>query len=243
MTSSIFGDLFSGGYKDAAAAQSAGLTSGYAAATPLYGQARSDINTNYAAALAPYTALGKTAAPGVAAYGSAVMGDPAAIQKQLEASPGYQFNLTEGLKGIDRGAAARGLTTSGNTLTAEQKFGAGLASNTYQNYLASLAPYFGVAENAAAGTAGVATGQGNQLAGIAGNQGNLAFNTQAGIGAAQAGADINAQNAQNSFISGITNLGGKLLGAKIGGGGTTDPTTLPNAGFGTRFFSGGYGVT
>src|SRR6185436_14320623 len=122
----LFGDLFSGGYKDAANAASAGYNTAYNAATPLYDAGRSAVTQDYGKALAPYTALNKSATAGANDYAAALGvggGDPAAIEAKLAATPGYQFTLGQGLKAIDRGAAARGLTTSGNTLQAEQKYG------------------------------------------------------------------------------------------------------------------------
>src|SRR5262245_46474716 len=44
-------------------------------------------------------------------------------------SPGYNFRLSEGLKAIDRGAAARGILGSGATTRAEQRYGEGLAAS------------------------------------------------------------------------------------------------------------------
>ena len=214
----LFGDLFSGGYKDAANAASSGYTAGYNQATPLYGAGREAIGQNYTAALGALRPVTAGANAGAKAYAGAlgIGGDPAAIQRQLEATPGYQFTLGQGLQAIDRGAASRGLTTSGNTIAAEQKYGAGLADQTYQNYVQNLQPYLGQQTQAGALNAGVYTGLGNALNSSYGNQGNLAFNTQAGIGNAQAAGDIAGQNAENSFIGGVMNLGGKLLGSKMG---------------------------
>jgi hypothetical protein len=47
--------------------------------------------------------------------------------------PGYAFRVSEGLKGIDRGAAARGGILTGGTLKAEQQFGQDMASQEYGN--------------------------------------------------------------------------------------------------------------
>jgi hypothetical protein len=239
---SLFSDMLTGGYKDAAGATSTGLQTGYNQAGSLYDTGRTAATTNYAAALDPFNQILKSTAPGVNAYGTALGlgGNPADVQKQLEATPGYQFNLTQGLQAIDRGAASRGLTTSGNTIAAEQKYGAGLASQTYNDYVANLARFLPQQLGAATGAANVNMGLGSTINSSYGNQGNLAFNTQAGIGNAQAGSDIAGQNAQNSFLKGVMDLGGKLLGAKGGGGG--DPTSLPSLGFGTPFLSGGFGV-
>jgi hypothetical protein len=49
-------------------------------------------------------------------------------------SPGYQFQMQEGLKSIDAGAAARGMLTSGQTQQAEMQYAQGLASQDFGNY-------------------------------------------------------------------------------------------------------------
>lgn len=47
--------------------------------------------------------------------------------------PGYQFRLNEGMKALDRGAAARGGLLTGGTAKAEQQYGQDYASNEYNN--------------------------------------------------------------------------------------------------------------
>ena len=51
----------------------------------------------------------------------------------FQADPGYAFRLSEGLKGLDRQAAARGGLISGAALKAAQRYGQDVASNEYQN--------------------------------------------------------------------------------------------------------------
>src|SRR6202035_582818 len=53
-------------------------------------------------------------------------------QATLEATPGYQFNKTQGLKAVQNAAAARGLGASGAALKGAATFATGLADNTYQ---------------------------------------------------------------------------------------------------------------
>ena len=47
--------------------------------------------------------------------------------------PGYAFRLSEGLKGLDRSAAARGGLISGGALKAATKYGEEMGSQEYQN--------------------------------------------------------------------------------------------------------------
>lgn len=49
------------------------------------------------------------------------------------ADPGYAFRLSEGLKALDRQAAARGGLISGNALRGAQRFGQDLASQEFTN--------------------------------------------------------------------------------------------------------------
>ena len=53
--------------------------------------------------------------------------------QQFQQDPGYQFRLTEGLKALDRQAAARGGLISGGALKAAQRYGQEMASGEYTN--------------------------------------------------------------------------------------------------------------
>jgi hypothetical protein len=51
----------------------------------------------------------------------------------FEQDPGYAFRQAEGMKALERSAAARGNLLSGSTLKGVQRFGQDLASQEYQN--------------------------------------------------------------------------------------------------------------
>ena len=53
--------------------------------------------------------------------------------QQFQQDPGYQFRLTEGLKALDRQAAARGGLISGGALKAAERYGQEMGSQEYQN--------------------------------------------------------------------------------------------------------------
>jgi hypothetical protein len=53
--------------------------------------------------------------------------------EDYEADPGYGFRMSEGMKALERSAAARGGLLSGTTLKGVQRFGQDLASQEYQN--------------------------------------------------------------------------------------------------------------
>lgn len=99
---------------------------------------------------------------------------------QFTASPGYQYQLSQGLNAVDHGAAASGMLRSGNTLRAEQTLGNNLASTDFGNYYNRLAGLTSVGQSAASltGNAGLSTAAGeastdtssaNQLSNIYGN--------------------------------------------------------------------------
>ena len=103
---------------------------------------------------------------------------------QFEADPGYQFRMSEGMKALERSAAARGLLQSGGTLKGTMQYGQNLASAEYENafsrYLtqreARLDPYrylTGVGQPAAAGQAANVGSTGAALADIAAQRGNV----------------------------------------------------------------------
>jgi hypothetical protein len=53
--------------------------------------------------------------------------------EQFQQDPGYAFRQSEGMKALERSAAARGNLLSGSTLKGVQRFGQDLASQEYQN--------------------------------------------------------------------------------------------------------------
>lgn len=111
----------------------------------------------------------------------------------FEADPGYGFRMSEGMKALERSAAARGGLLSGSTLKGIQRFGQDLASteytnafNRYQinrnNQLNPLLSIMGAGQNAtntltnAAGAAGA-----NEIAAIT-NAGNARASGYVGVG-------------------------------------------------------------
>jgi hypothetical protein len=79
--------------------------------------------------------------------------------------PAYQFRLGEGLKALDRQAAARGGLISGGALKAAQRYGQDYASQEFGNAYNRLAAMAGIGQTAtgamgnAAGNFGVNAGQ------------------------------------------------------------------------------------
>ena len=80
----------------------------------------------------------------------------------FQETPGYQFQMDEGQKAINRSLAARGKLLSGPAVKEGLRFSQGLADQTYSNHLARLSNLAGLGANTAnqQGAFGVKTGQG-----------------------------------------------------------------------------------
>ena len=108
--------------------------------------------------------------------------------QQFQSDPGYQFRMSEGMKALERGAAARGGLLSGATLRGTQRFGQELASQEYQNafnrYQAERAARLQPLQS----LAGVGQTTAQQLSGEAGQMGaNVGQAMQAGAAARASG--------------------------------------------------------
>ena len=172
-------------------------------------------------------------------YASAKFGgiegyDPASAMRNFgagdfQADPGYAFRLSEGLKGMNATAAARGGLLSGNALRAGQEYGQQLGSQEYQNAFnryqanrAAQAQEYGNAFNrfqtertntlaplqSLAGVGQSATQQAQQAAqnyatgasGALGNFGNAQASNIIGAGNARASGYIGGANALSSGV-------------------------------------------
>jgi hypothetical protein len=204
--------------QQAAQDQVRAIGKGYDDLSQQFGAGRQALNTNYAAALQPYTQEFGDYTKGTNAYADALgINGPegsARAQAAFTNNPGYQFQLQQGTDAALANAARSGQTASGNTLLDLQKFGQGLAGTTYQNYVNNLNPYLGARAGAASGIAGVNTGLGNALNASYMGQGNAAYGADTSIGKAQAGGDMAGYNASANLLG--AGLG--LLGAGAKGG-------------------------
>lgn len=64
------------------------------------------------------------------------------------ASPGYQFRMDEGIRSLDRSAAARGMLRSGGQMRALTRYGQGVASDEFGNYYNRLSNIAGLGQTA-----------------------------------------------------------------------------------------------
>jgi hypothetical protein len=201
------------GANKAAAAQTAAAQNANAILAGQY-------NTN-AATLAPWMTAGAnsnalvnylTGASGSAPVGyngniggqGALTNPFAPTMAQLEQTPGYQFTLNQGLKGVQNSYAAKGLGGSGAAMKGAADYAQGNAANTYQqqfqNYWSQNRDIYnmltGQSQQGLSAAAALA-GSGNTLA--TGQSSNLT-----GAGTAQAAA-------ANSYGPAITSVGNSLM--------------------------------
>lgn len=109
-------------------------------------------------------------------------------QEQLEQTPGYQFTLRQGLKGVDNAAAAKGLNLSGAQIKGISDYTTGLADQTYQQQYNNALQQFMT-------NYGIQSDQYNRLAGLVG----LGQNAAAGVG--------------NAGLQTANQIGGNMMGA------------------------------
>lgn len=117
-----------------------------------------------------------------------------------EADPGYAFRMSEGMKALERSAAARGGLLSGGTLKATQRYGQDLASQEYQNAFNRYQAERAAQLQPLQALAGVGQTSANTLTGAAGQLGqNLGEATQAAA-AARASGYVGGANALTSAL-------------------------------------------
>lgn len=173
-----------------------------------YDQTRSD--------LAGYRAIGANAGQELQSRLPFLTSPITMDQATLEATPGYQFALKQGLKATQNSAAARGLGVSGAALKGAATFATGLADQTYQtqfnlenvnrtNAYNRLKGLLDSGQNAAAGGAVIGANTANQISGA-----------YTGIGNAEAAG---ANRIGNNVIGGLNQVSGYAMYKGLYGGG------------------------
>jgi hypothetical protein len=153
-------------------------------------------------------------------------------QAQLEQTPGYQFQLNQGLQATQNSAAARGLGVSGAALKGAAAYATGLADSNYQNqfnnaqtrsqdYLNLNTGQQSNAMNLYNRLAGTTTIGANAASGVATNQSNSAATQGGYIQGAGNAAAAGASGVGNAVTGAANNyLTYNMLNNMTGGGGT-----------------------
>lgn len=156
----------------AAGAQKSAANQQIAAQQQQFNQTRAD--------LAPWRSTGGSALEKLSQlYG---LNGSAPDPSVFTASPGYQYRFNEGIRGVDRGAAARGLLHSGAAVKAEENVGQGLASQEFGNYTNTLMGIAGTGQQAANTSAAAGQSSANAISQAYGQAGNARASSYANIG-------------------------------------------------------------
>ena len=137
-----------------------------------------------------------------AGYGS--LAKPFGME-QFQQDPGYAFRQSEGMKALERSAAARGNLLSGSTMKGIQRFGQDLASQEYQNAFNRYQVERANRLNPLQSLMGSGQSSANVLTGAAGNLGQGLAQSELAAGQARASGYIGASNALNQAIGGVSN--------------------------------------
>jgi len=139
--------------------------------------------------------------------------------------PGYAFRMAEGLKGLERSAAARGGLLSGSTLKGISRYSQGLASDEYQNAFNRFQTQRTNTLNPYASLAGVGQTSANTIGTAAGQFGQQMGSNIIGAGNAAAAGQVGSANAIASGVGqGINFYQNQQMMNRL------FPTTSPSAG-------------
>ena len=119
---------------------------------------------------------------------------------KFQADPSYAFRMSEGMKALERSAAARGGLLSGATLKGIQRYGQDLASTEYQNAFNRFQAERAGTLNPFQALAGTAQSSANVLGQQAGVLGQQLGSNIIGAGNAQAAGTIGSANAIASGV-------------------------------------------
>jgi hypothetical protein len=133
-------------------------------------------------------------------YGKYASAEFTPAQFTANQDPGYAFRMSEGMKALDRTAAARGGLVSGSALKGAQRFGQGLASDEYQNAFNRYQTTRTNTLNPFASLAGVAQSASNNIGTAAGNFGQQMGSNIIGAGNAAAAGQVGSANAISSGV-------------------------------------------
>jgi hypothetical protein len=123
--------------------------------------------------------------------------------EQFQQDPGYAFRQAEGMKALERSAAARGGLLSGGTLKGIQRFGQDLASQEYGNAFNRYQVERSARLNPLQSLMGSGQSAANLTASAAGQMGQNVANSQINAGQARASGYIGVGNAINQGIGAI----------------------------------------
>lgn len=150
---------------------------------------------------------------------------------KFQQDPGYQFQLEQGQKALERKMSASGDTFSPRAAKALAEYNQGMANQEYQNAYNRYVNDQSNTYNMLAGISGMGQTSTGQMAGAGQNYANSATQLNASLANAQTAAQ-QAAASRPSMFGNLLGLGATALGGYFGGGGTL-------AGLGSGLFGRG----
>lgn len=124
----------------------------------------------------------------------------------IRLDPSYQFRMGQGIRAVDRGAAARGMLRSGARLQALTDYGQGLASTEYGNAWGRLRDLTGIGQSATGQTVTTSTNTAANLGNLGAQNASQVGQILQNQGANRASAYVARANNTNNMLSGLTSL-------------------------------------
>jgi hypothetical protein len=156
---------------------------------------------------------------------------------QFQQDPGYAFRLSEGMKALDRTAAARGGLLSGSTLKGAQRYGQEMGSQEYMNAFNRYQTERNAQLNPLQSLAGVGQTATNTLTGAAGQMGQNLATGYGNVANARASGYVGGTNALTSALgTGLNYMQNQQLIGRLPSSNSLGYGGLPS-------YSGAYGGT
>jgi hypothetical protein len=150
---------------------------------------------------------------------------------QFTADPGYAFRVSEGLKGLNANAAARGGLISGGALKAAQSYGQKEASNEYTNAFNRFMQQKEAERTGYSDLSRIGQAAASGTAAAAGQYGTAAATNLANAGQAQASGYMGMATGLNNAINqGVSQYQTNQLLSRLGGGGSNLSFLPPSQG-------------
>lgn len=194
-------------------------------------QARNDLTSaldQSRADVAPWYQGGQSALQGQMGLLGLAQGMPGGLtpQQYLEQTPGYQWQMNQGLNAVQNQMAKRGLSASGAEQQALNNYAQGLASTTFDQRLNQLAQLSGLGANLGSQMASNQINVGSNLSNLAYNTGSQLANYGMTTGAGLANV---AQNTGNTLGGYAYGTGQGLADLAFRGGAMQGQTAMDQA--------------
>lgn len=210
-------DILSGNAEEAAKKQVEGIILGTKAAAKRLGEGQKNYEKYGNLALGEFDPYAPQAQTAYGLYGDALglngAEGTASAQDAFTTSPGYDFEMGQGLQALERSASARGMLGSGNLSADILDFSQGLANKNYGSWLDRLGDLGSQGINMATNRATIQTGIGGKAYETGESLADLGWKAATGAGNALA----QKESAEGQGLLGGISLGTQLLGSALGG--------------------------